>query len=297
MGIFGGNYDRVGPGVSKNAPEKNRFFFFFEILGRKFSKLIPLNLLYIITLIPLAIGVLFSVQINPAMFENGVFIPGKLGEVNLFTFTGDVVGLILLVISIFVAGPATCGMTFVLRNMQRAEHTWIFSDFRERFVKNFKQGIAMSVIDIFVPMILYIAYCFYAYIMPITMPGSSIMDEFGKYFIIFLAVMFIMMHYYIYTMIVTFEMKLKDILRNSVIFAIAKLPLNIFITIVIILVVFLSIWYMLPGVLALILLTLSFLGFFIVYSVYPTIESSMITPQLPETSKDDEESKDFEDVV
>lgn len=297
MGIFGGNYDRVGPGVSKNAPEKNRFFLFFEILGRKFSKLIPLNLIYLVTLIPLFLGIIFSVKINPAMWENNTFVASKITSVPLFVFSGDIIGLLCLVIAIFITGPATCGLTFVLRNMQREEHTWIFSDFREHFAKNYKQGVAMSIIDIFAPIILYVAFYFYNYVMPITMPGSDMMAAFGKYFIFFITVMFVIMRYYIYTMIVTFDMKLKDILKNSAIFAIAKLPLNIFITFVILLILFLSIWYMMVGFILLILITLAFLGFFIVYCVYPTIEALMITPQETETSdKDEEDARDFEDV-
>lgn len=295
MGIFGGNYDRVGPGVSKSAPQKNRFFFFFEMLGRKFTKLVPLNLLYVITLIPLFLLIALTVRFHPGMYDaNGDFAATNISSAPLFAiniFPSDphfFVVVLLLVASVLLTGPATCGMTFVLRNMQREEHAWIFSDFKERFVKNFKQGVAMSAIDIFVPIILYNAFAFYTYEMPFAI---------GKYFIIFLAVMFIMMRYYIYTMIVTFDMKIKDILRNSVIFAIAKLPLNIFITFVILLILFLSIWYMMVGFILLILITLSLLGFFIVYSVYPTIEASMIDPQTPETSAEDrDDEKDFEDI-
>ena len=49
MGLFGfGNYDKPGPGVSKDEPPKAAPIRFFEILARKFSKLVQLNLIFMI---------------------------------------------------------------------------------------------------------------------------------------------------------------------------------------------------------------------------------------------------------
>ena len=55
MSLFGGlfNYSKAGPGVDKDAPKKKRFFCFFELYGRKFWKLIELNLLYLLCCIPI----------------------------------------------------------------------------------------------------------------------------------------------------------------------------------------------------------------------------------------------------
>ena len=53
-GLFG-MFDptKVGPGVSKNEPKKKRFFLFFEIYLRKFTKIVLLNLLYVAFCIPI----------------------------------------------------------------------------------------------------------------------------------------------------------------------------------------------------------------------------------------------------
>lgn len=48
-----GNYDKPGKGVRKDAPEKNRFFLFFELYFRNIWKLIGINLLYMIACIPI----------------------------------------------------------------------------------------------------------------------------------------------------------------------------------------------------------------------------------------------------
>ena len=47
LGIFG-NYDKPGPGVNKDDPPKAAPVRFFEILLRKFGKLVQLNLIFLI---------------------------------------------------------------------------------------------------------------------------------------------------------------------------------------------------------------------------------------------------------
>ena len=47
------NPAKPGPGVSKNAPKKKRFFLFWELYFRKFFKLIQANLLYVLWSLPL----------------------------------------------------------------------------------------------------------------------------------------------------------------------------------------------------------------------------------------------------
>ena len=53
MGLFKNNYERAGVGIAKNAPKKKGFFRYMEIFGRKFWKLIELNLLYFVFFLPL----------------------------------------------------------------------------------------------------------------------------------------------------------------------------------------------------------------------------------------------------
>ncbi len=295
MGIFGGNYSKVGPGISKDAPEKNRFFLLFELLGRKFFKLIQLNMMYFVTLLPLVGGVLLSVRINPQIMSGGEVYVENLSTMPLFVFTGDIIGLALIIISIFVTGPATCGFTYILRNMQRQEHAWIFSDFREHYAKNFKQGVAMSIIDIVVSVLLYVAFCFYTYSMPVMMPDSAVIAGIAKYFIIILTFIFAVMHYYIYVMIVTFKMKLKDIMKNAAIFSLAKLPINVLLTVILIAAAFASVWYFGIGIILAFVITLALLGFIVVYSIYPTIDKSMIAAQQADDA--DEIERDFEDTI
>ncbi len=54
MGLFSyKSYYKPGKGVEKDAPEKNAFFRFFEIYGRKFWRFIQVNVIYLIVLLPI----------------------------------------------------------------------------------------------------------------------------------------------------------------------------------------------------------------------------------------------------
>lgn len=262
---------RPGPGISKDAPEKRRFFLFFEVLGAKFGKLIQLNFIYILTLIPLLFGLYFSVSINTA----------NIGSEPLFRITPDYISIIVLIASVFLTGPATAGFVYVLRNMQRREHAWVWSDFWAQYKRNFKQGSAMAAIDLVGYTLLYVAFSFYMFIMPQDMPQiGNMMPYLASGVVGLIAIVFTWAHFYIYTMMVTFELKLSKILKNSFIFALGKVPLNIFITLIIgaLLWGYLYILLYIPFLAALIFGTIlvSLIGLIIVFSTYSVIDKIML---------------------
>lgn len=78
-GIFGFfNYAKPGKGVDKNAPEKKRFFVYTEMFGRKFWKIIQLNLLFLLFSIPIVTIAPSFVAMNKVMKEmvneRGIFL-------------------------------------------------------------------------------------------------------------------------------------------------------------------------------------------------------------------------------
>lgn len=62
FGLF--NYEKEGPGISKNAPKKKTFIVFFETFFRNFWKFITLNLVYGIISLPVITGGLASAGIT-----------------------------------------------------------------------------------------------------------------------------------------------------------------------------------------------------------------------------------------
>ncbi len=267
---------KPGPGVPKDAPEKRRFFLFFELLGEKIGKLVGLNFVYVICLIPLFFGLFFSVSLNTEIRTLSDVL-----QMPLLTLKPDYISLIVLLASAFITGPATAGLTYVLRNLQRREHTWMFSDFWEQFRKNYVQGIAVSLLDLVIYPLLYVGFWFYVYIMPQDMPEMGTLVPYVMAgFIGLAAIIYTWTHYYIYTMMVTFELKFSKLFKNSVIFAIGKLPLNLLITAIIGAILYLSAVIFAYSTLAFAaifaLILLSLIAFITVFSTYPTIDTLML---------------------
>ena len=267
---------KPGKGISKNEPEKRRFFLFFELFFAKIGKLMQLNLIYTIAITPLLAGLFFSFDFNRNITSIQDFT-----KMQMFTFAPDYISLFLLITSVFITGPATAGFVFVLRNIQRREHAWIFSDFWAQFKKNYRQGVVVGLIDLIVYLALYIAFGFYTFVMPIEMAQmGTFIPSIASGIIVAITAVFTWAHFYIYTMMVTFELKTKDLFKNAFIFALGKMPLNLFIT-AILAVIFVACVYLFAFSTALLAIVLglfgiSLIGFIIVFSSYPTIDKLML---------------------
>lgn len=296
MGLFNG-YLKEGPGVPKNAKEKHRFFLFFELFGRKFSKLIQLNMLYVVLLIPFIFGLFSSLMVNPNLYNGETLNVQILATQPLIQFSGNIIGMIVFVLSLFLAGPATAGFTYVIRNFQREEHAWVMSDFFEHFRKNFKQATAMAFIDAIVYFLLYVAFVFYAYMIGDVNPAMAQISPFLLAAVCVIAIVYTWMHFYIHTMMVTFKLSLKDILRNSLLFAIGKLPVNLLITVICGAIVLASVYYLFIGAILAALITVSLIGFIVVFSVYPSIDSYLITPAMANIEDDEVETTFYDELV
>lgn len=300
MGFFTPSYDKPGKGIDPDAPQKRSFFRFFDIFFRKFWKFIKINLLYVLVSIPTFALVFFLSGIisNSFLSMNGTeemfrSIAEQIAQASenaggadyqysVLVVTFDLfIRLIIsyLFMTLWGMGPATAGITYILRNFAREEHAWLWSDFKSSFKNNFKQSLIVFVIDIVVFLLLYTAFVVYS-----QMTGALSML---KYFIVVIAIIYTIMHFYIYPMMVTFDLKLKDLYRNALIFALGKLPSNLFILVILLLIhvgsAFAAVVYggnyamlVLFVVLLLeILLLQSFSAFLINFNTYPKMKSYM----------------------
>ncbi len=257
MGLFTPNYSKPGPGIEKDAPEKNRFFLFFELFFTKISNLITINFVYMLTMLPLILGVALSVDFKSSPFK----------------FTGDIVGMALIIVSIFTSFPMTAGFTFVLRNMQRREHAWIVRDMFKHAKLNYKKAAVNGAVQIVAYFLFYTAFITYRFSIKGYMGLSLSM------LILVITLIFIWMQYYVNIMIVTFDLTLRQIYKNALLFAIAKLPMNLLVTIICtLLLIGMSIYPVIGALLAMII-SFSLLGFITVFCVYPAIDKTMISAQ------------------
>jgi len=265
-------YDKPGPGVDENAPQRRSFFHFLELFFRKFGKLIQLNLLYLVTIIP-SFAILFFLGLfvlNPILSMFSAFI-GVYGAeaVNAATFLLTIL-FPLTIICVFGAGPVTAGFVYVLRNYSREEHAWLLSDFFEHTKKNFKQALCVFLIDIVVIFAVFFAINFYRVQFP----------QFAFLLSVLLLVFFViytLMHLYIYPMMVTFKLPLRALYRNALIFALAKLPKNIIITAFILGFIYIAALFAPISMLIMVpLILFSLCGFTSVFWTYPTLKKHML---------------------
>lgn len=272
MGIFFHSYDKPGKGIDPDAPQKRGFFRFFDIFFRKFWHFGKANLLYTAALIPT-----FIILLLLMIFPVSGFIGAEAQGADILVMS---IIFVNLYIAMWGAGPATAGMTYIMRNYAREEHAWLWSDFKDSFKSNFKQSLAVFVIDIIVAVLFYIAIVVYS-----QMSGWLGVLKYAIYMMIFI---YTMMHFYIYPMMVTFELSLKDLYKNALLFALCKLPINVFVIIVLVFVqvalpvlaiLYGGTYYMLLLILILMLemvLTQAFSAFLVNFCAYPAIKKYML---------------------
>ena len=254
---FFGNYSKPGPGVSKDEPQKPPFIRFWVIFFRKWTKFIQLNWLFLIPLV--LVGVLFYC-IN--RFTPYVWICG-IPVIILFPFWG--------------------GLTYVLRNYAREEHAFVWGDFKDAAKENAGKLLINGAITYVLLFIVSYAIQFYSYVL------RENQDNWFFYIplalSITLAALFLFAQYYIPLMVVTFDLKLKQIYKNAFIFAIIGLWRNLFLTIVLgvwillhVLAFFLMGWPLLLALLFFLLLDFSLICYLINFTIYPLVEKMIIKP-------------------
>lgn len=228
MPFFSSNYETPGAGVPKGEPQKIGIIRYFIVAGRKFWDLIVLNLAYLLfSLIPIlcftAIGWFFLGSageiLGKAVASEGIteeeFIQLREGIHLIISF-----GFGVLMTALLGSGSPRAGMSYVLRNYSREEHAFLWSDFWEYTKKYFLKGLLIFIIDlIFIFVILLDIYSY----------GNT--GTFGgliaSYLAIFLLIMYILMHPYIYMLLVTFDLKLKDAYKNAFMLSAVRILQNI----------------------------------------------------------------------
>jgi len=267
MGLF---YSDTNPGrgVSKNATPKNPFLRFFAILFRKFLSFINVSVLYAVAILPTLI---------PVLLISGI-VSGPL-VAHLQTGFASVMDLYLrVVISYLFAilwglGPATAGICYVTRKWADEDHAWIWQDFKDAIRNNWKQALAVYLIDLVVFILLYLSMGIYGQMEGVA--GGL------RYVVLGFGLLYTMMHFYIYPFMVTFTMKLKDIYLNAFMLVFGKFPINVFVLVVLLALhaggFSLTLVYNNGFILAVMVLLesaflLAFSSYFINFHVYPTLK-------------------------
>ena len=285
----------------KNAPRNIRFF--FKLLKRNFSKLLTLNFFMIFMALPLFLAIFVYLQGPTTPSQTGVLAPTLFGvelisdspavslmqTINgmtvLLPASGSSVFPIIAVILIILAitwGWQNIGATYILRSMVRGEPIFMWSDFFYAIKRNLRQGFFMGLIDFICLGVLTFDIIYF----------SGISGSFGEDMMFFcsigLAVIYIIMRYYIYLMLITFDLSIFKLLKNALIFTALGIKRNIAATLGVILMAvinfILAILFIPMGIIVPLILPfvyfLPFSAFMTAYAAYPNIKKYMIDPQM-----------------
>ncbi len=125
---------------------------------------------------------------------------------------------VLCCLPIVTIGAATAGLTNVLKCYVNDEHAFILYDFFKGFKENFFKATGIFLINALAIFSLVTVYMNYE--------AAPQLSQF-LFPVFFVNVLIVIMDFYAYPMMVTYELSFGAILKNSFIFALIKLPQNI----------------------------------------------------------------------
>ena len=248
-------YGKSGKGdFRKEDMPETRMQLFWDTLRTRLSALCRLNLMYALVFLP-AMVVLMIGTYNLMTQVNVIYIAqqGNLqeyvdtineqqngenaekvtvsDEVQAEIASTDVVQvvnslilrtLLWLIPCITITGPFTAGVSYVTRNWARDEHAFIWSDFKDALKANWKQSLVISAITSILPAAAYVGWRYYG-----QAAASSVIMIVPQVLVVLVGIIWALSVTYMHPMIVTYELKLGNVLRNSLLLGVARLPFSI----------------------------------------------------------------------
>ncbi len=287
--------------------------FFFKQLFRKFGKLITLNLLMLFQVLP-AVVIAFIYIYSPklTMIESGLFAPllgaqtatssplaalllgavGYQSGVPTLTTGRLVVILVLLGITALTWGWQNVGAAYNLRSLVRGDSFFLVSDYFYAIGRNLKQGFFFGLLDLLIMGVLGFDFFYFS-----SYPEQAFA---GVMYVVIIAlgILYLVMRFYIYTMMITFDLSVFKLLKNALIFTVLGIKRNLMALLGIALLVVLnfvaimlglSVGFSAPLVFPLFYLP-ALLGFIATYAAYPCIKRYMIDPYESENTSDPQET-------
>lgn len=304
--------NRDGKGVYEHEDRKPTLKFFFKLIRRKFSQLLQLNLLMLFQVIPLLVilglylmgtktqsatstlyAPLYGISkiLPSAEIVTKLDLAGIQMELPVFSTGVNITILCLLIFLAVTFGWQNTGSAYVLRGLFRGDAVFVFSDYFYGIKRNMKQAFFLGLLDFVCCAVLVIDFIFFYF-----RTGSFGADF--MYFAIFaLGLIYIAMRFYLYQLLVTFDLSNFKILKNALIFSILGIKRNLMAFLGLIVVYglnFLLILLTVPrGFSLFVVLPLVYImaltGFTATYAAYPVIDRYMIAPYAKPEAQAEEE--------
>ncbi len=238
-------YGKSGKGdFRKEDLPTNRWQLFWEMLRVRIAGLMRLNVMALVAWLPLIIAVgscvitIFNVLVISSDYqtylqtgEMGNLVEGQIEalkgiDLNAFqtdTFEQSIFKMLLWMIpAVAITGPVQAGMAYVTRTWARDEHAFVWSDFKDAVKENWKQALGVSVISGVLPFVIYVCFRFYG-----SMAGDNAFFMLPQMIVLMLGIVWVLGLTFMYPMMVSYRMSFKDVIKNSVLLALAKLPLTV----------------------------------------------------------------------
>ncbi len=289
-----------GKGITKEEAAKpktvGRFFRYFSA---NFNMMFALNIFMFLGNFPILFGLFAltgNMNIHTTAPASSLFAPiygaitaggvkdpvsaalmgvhGVQAEVSMMTTATKIFfGLTLLIV--FTFGIVNACIAYVMRNIVKGDSTTLISDIKYCIKRNWKQALLLGIIDLIMIVVIAFDVLFF-------LGGSGGLGSFLFGAMLVVAMLYIMMRSYMYVLLVTFDLPIRKILKNSFIFSLLGFKRNV--------VAFLGgalVWvldYMLMtvifpvGLVLPVIFLVSFTMFMGIYAAYPKIKEIMIDP-------------------
>lgn len=240
------------------------------LLWRKAWDLTKINLISFLFYIPffyLASMIVFAIlQIDRTSAISTILY--SIEDLQLADFLLRIVlGTILVTIPVVVLGPVAAGTTYVYRNIIKGQPVFIWNDMWANIKKFFVKGIIITAIDVAVLFLVSIALQVYPQII------DGFLESVVIWIIVIFMALFLMMHFYIYQLLIEYDLKIFKLYRYSFVFSLLRLFPNLLILIVCVAITLVPFAiHILVGNGLLVFLSIAVCGTIINYFTWPAID-------------------------
>lgn len=287
MGFLGfGNYSKPGKGVKKDEQEKKRIFQFFELFGRKFSRVVQLSLLFSLLAAP---GVVLALAL---MWAGANILTSDLQF--------QIVSVFAMLIAGALAGPAMAGTMKIARCFSEEKPVFLLSDFWDAYKENFKQSLIIGFLNSIIVWIIVQALYFY---LPMAYASSAVYWVLIG-LVLMVSIILICANFYVYLLIVSVNLNLFGIIKNSIFLAFLGLKSNFFTFIFTVALAAAALWWFPVSLLAMIPFGFGFIALIIAFNSFQYIYRYCIRPYYiqnnlpdPYAPEEEEEESIFADAT
>ena len=245
-------YGKSGKGdFRKEDMPSTRSQLFKDTLRTRFASLIRLNLIYMLIWLPAMVMIFinfgniyndlanydrvqrysyeeFKQQEIDAGHEftmeeaDYVKLKNEKTDIASYVYSSVFYMLLYLFPCIAITGPATAGVSYVTRNWARDEHAFIWSDFKDAVKANWKIPLVISSITGLLPLAAYQGWITYG-----EMSKNNVILVVPQVLVVMVLFIWSISVTYMYPLTVTYDLKLKDVIRNGLLLGVARLPFSI----------------------------------------------------------------------